>query len=212
MVTKHCKSELGHFRVDRPQLRLRPLAAGVCACLAFGGTAYGQSDGVEEVLVTGSRIVRRDLDAPSPIITVDSELFEQNSSVADRSGAESVPAVQSGCHAVHDGRNSADGDDVARCLDAQHARPRREPESGAARRPARPARQRGDDRGRQHDSGRRDRGRRSHQRRRRRDLRTGRHGRRRQLQVEQATSKASTSTIRPASRKRATVRRAGSTS
>ena len=96
MVTKHCKSELGHFRVDRPQLRLRPLAAGVCACLAFGGTAYGQSDGVEEVLVTGSRIVRRDLDAPSPIITVDSELFEQNSSVAVEAVLNQFPQFNPG--------------------------------------------------------------------------------------------------------------------
>ena len=96
MVTKHCKSELVHFRVDRPQLRLRPLAAGVCACLAFGGTAYGQSDGVEEVLVTGSRIVRRDLDAPSPIITVDSELFEQNSSVAVEAVLNQFPQFNPG--------------------------------------------------------------------------------------------------------------------
>ena len=96
MVTKHCKSDLGHFRVDRPQLRLRPLAAGVCACLAFGGTAYGQSDGVEEVLVTGSRIVRRDLDAPSPIITVDSELFEQNSSVAVEAVLNQFPQFNPG--------------------------------------------------------------------------------------------------------------------
>ena len=96
MVTKHCKSELGHFRVDRPQLRLRPLAAGVCACLAFGGTAYGQSDGVEEVLVTGSRIVRRDLDAPSPILTVDSELFEQNSSVAVEAVLNQYPQFNPG--------------------------------------------------------------------------------------------------------------------
>jgi outer membrane receptor protein involved in Fe transport len=45
------------------------------------GAAAGQSP-VEEVLVTGSRIVRRDLNAPSPILTVDEQLFQQTSSVS----------------------------------------------------------------------------------------------------------------------------------
>jgi iron complex outermembrane recepter protein len=94
----HRKSHRAHSRTAGPQLRLRPIAA-VCACLALGGTAYGQSrgdDDVEEVLVTGSRIVRRDLNAPSPIITVDSELFEQNSSVAVEAVLNQYPQFNPG--------------------------------------------------------------------------------------------------------------------
>ncbi len=90
MVAQHWKF------VNRPKLRLRPVAAGVCACLAFGGQAYGQTEGLEEVLVTGSRIVRRDLDAPSPIITVDTELFEQNSSVSVEAVLNQYPQFNPG--------------------------------------------------------------------------------------------------------------------
>ncbi|HEX5764509.1 MAG TPA: TonB-dependent receptor plug domain-containing protein, partial [Woeseiaceae bacterium] len=72
-------------------LKVTPLYAGVCACLGLGSMAYGQqptetASPLEEVVVTGSRIVRRDLDAPSPILTVDSEAFDQNSSI----GVEAV--------------------------------------------------------------------------------------------------------------------------
>ena len=83
----------GFFRSRKslPLLRMRPLYAGVCACL--GVSAYGQQQpvdagatAIEEVTVTGSRIVRRDLDAPSPILTVDSEAFDQNSNI----GVEAV--------------------------------------------------------------------------------------------------------------------------
>ncbi len=62
------------------------------ACLVLGRAAYGQppaapaaaqpSQPVEQVVVTGSRIVRRDLNAPSPILTVDQQVFEQTSSVS----------------------------------------------------------------------------------------------------------------------------------
>jgi outer membrane receptor protein involved in Fe transport len=72
-------------------LKVTPLYAGVCACLGLGNVAYGQqptetASPLEEVVVTGSRIVRRDLDAPSPILTLDSEAFDQNSSI----GVEAV--------------------------------------------------------------------------------------------------------------------------
>jgi outer membrane receptor protein involved in Fe transport len=73
-------------------LKTRALFASVCACMGFGGTAQGQqqpaepSAALEEVTVTGSRIVRRDFNAPSPILTVDEQVFEQTSSI----GVEAV--------------------------------------------------------------------------------------------------------------------------
>ena len=80
-----------YARTSRAVLRVKPLYAGVCACLGF--SAYGQQQSVEagaapieEVMVTGSRIVRRDLNAPSPILTLDSDAFDQNSSI----GVEAV--------------------------------------------------------------------------------------------------------------------------
>ncbi len=68
-------------RVD--ELKVTVLCASVCACLGVGDAAYAQPpQGPEEIVITGSRIVRRDLDAPSPILTVDSEAFEQTSNVS----------------------------------------------------------------------------------------------------------------------------------
>jgi len=96
MRIKHSRSVLGLKGGDGVPLRIRPLAAGVCACLSFGGSVYAQTTGVDEVLVTGSRIVRRDLDAPSPIITVDSELFQQNSSVAVEAVLNQFPQFNPG--------------------------------------------------------------------------------------------------------------------
>lgn len=73
-------------------VKLKPIYASVCACLGLTAAAHGQevnvSDAslVEEVLVTGSRIVRRDFEASSPILTIDSEDFDQNSAI----GVEAV--------------------------------------------------------------------------------------------------------------------------
>src|SRR5512139_3769085 len=53
--------------------------------------AEGAADNLEEVTVTGSRIVRRDFESPSPIVTVGSELFEQTSSVAVEKSLNQLP-------------------------------------------------------------------------------------------------------------------------
>ena len=47
----------------------------------YSTVAHGQ-DSVEEVVVTGSRIVRRDLNAPSPIMTVDTQRLENSSTLS----------------------------------------------------------------------------------------------------------------------------------
>jgi outer membrane receptor protein involved in Fe transport len=72
---------------------LRALYVGVCAGLGFGTVTHAQQTTpepsaapLEEVLVTGSRIVRRDLEAPSPILTVGAEAFDQTSNI----GVEAV--------------------------------------------------------------------------------------------------------------------------
>jgi outer membrane receptor for ferrienterochelin and colicin len=63
-------------------LRKTVLSASIAACLGLSGLAHAQQDGIEEVVITGSRIVRRDFNAPSPILTVDAEAFEQTSNVS----------------------------------------------------------------------------------------------------------------------------------
>src|SRR5690606_1043015 len=84
-------------------LKTRTLVAAVYACLGISGVAHGQqleptaSQGpLEEVLVTGSRIVRRDFNAPSPILTVDSEVFEQNSNIAIEAVLNQYPQFNPG--------------------------------------------------------------------------------------------------------------------
>ncbi len=50
-----------------------------------------EQEALAEVTVTGSRIVRRDETAPSPIVTVGAELFEQSSSSAVETALNQLP-------------------------------------------------------------------------------------------------------------------------
>jgi outer membrane receptor protein involved in Fe transport len=70
------------FRAFRPSLL--SISAAVSAAIASGAvnSAYAQpanADDLTEVTVTGSRIARRDYEANSPIVTVDSATFERQS-------------------------------------------------------------------------------------------------------------------------------------
>ena len=68
------------------------LASTISALLAGGaGTAYAQDAGLEEITVTGSRIVRRDLDAASPIMTIDTERLENSSTLSIESVLNQMP-------------------------------------------------------------------------------------------------------------------------
>jgi outer membrane receptor protein involved in Fe transport len=67
------------------RLRLCSLASAIAAALG-GGAANAQEGAqptqqLEEITVTGSRIVRRDLEANSPIMTVDQEIFDNTMSI-----------------------------------------------------------------------------------------------------------------------------------
>jgi outer membrane receptor protein involved in Fe transport len=70
-----------HLRTLATPLKLTVLCASIGAVLGNNGSAHAQ-EGIEEVVITGSRIVRRDLDAPSPILTVDTDAFEQSSNIS----------------------------------------------------------------------------------------------------------------------------------
>jgi iron complex outermembrane receptor protein len=90
-VSRHLRRTV---RIDRTirgrkqfkELKTSKLFASVCACMGLGsvglaGVAHAQDASLEEIVITGSRIVRRDFNAPSPILTVDTEAFEQNSAI-----------------------------------------------------------------------------------------------------------------------------------
>jgi iron complex outermembrane receptor protein len=77
-------------------LRKTALSASICAALSVASVAPAQQEGVEEVVITGSRIVRRDLNAPSPILTVDTEAFEQNSAIGIEAVLNQYPQFSPG--------------------------------------------------------------------------------------------------------------------
>jgi len=78
---------------------MTPIAAGVCTALGLLGPVQAQqqeSSSVESITITGSRIVRRDLNAPSPILTVDSAAFEQSSAIAMETVLNQYPQFNPG--------------------------------------------------------------------------------------------------------------------
>src|SRR5262245_61644925 len=89
-----CSSQRGAFMTTKNvEATRRPISESTARYLvsaavvaALTGSALPQraaaadADQIEEVTVTGSRIVRtRDLEAPSPIITLGKDLFENSS-------------------------------------------------------------------------------------------------------------------------------------
>ena len=81
---------------------LGTLAAAIAAALGSAARLHAQEPGAEEILVTGSRIVRRDFEANSPIMTIDATSFEESSTIAIESVLNKMPqfvpaaATQSG--------------------------------------------------------------------------------------------------------------------
>jgi iron complex outermembrane receptor protein len=74
--------------------RVTALASAISAILGAGAThpAHSQQTGSpEEVVVTGSRIVRRDLEASTPIMTVDTERLEATSTLSVESVLNQMP-------------------------------------------------------------------------------------------------------------------------
>src|SRR5690606_88831 len=58
------------------------LGSGPVLAQDVGSASQNSNNALEEVFVTGSRIVRRDFDANSPIMTVDAARFEESSTIA----------------------------------------------------------------------------------------------------------------------------------
>lgn len=93
-------------------LRKTHLALGVSAVTALLAGTSSQStfaaEELEEITITGSRIVRRDLSAPSPIVTVGSENFENSSTSSVESVLNQLPQfVPSGTQFSSSIQNSA---------------------------------------------------------------------------------------------------------
>src|SRR6185369_5030471 len=79
-----------HARVVSSRLISAAVAAAIGTSLV-APTTYAADDELAEITVTGSRIVRRDLDAPSPILTVSSDTFEASSTTSAESVLNQLP-------------------------------------------------------------------------------------------------------------------------
>jgi len=98
-------------QISTPRLSaLATTISGVLGSNLLIGPAAAQDQGLEEITVTGSRIVRRDLDAPSPIMTVDTTRLEQSSTMSIESVLNQMPQfVPTGTQFVSGGQGSPTG-------------------------------------------------------------------------------------------------------
>lgn len=67
------------------------ISAGIGGGTAIENAAWAQGAELEEVIVTGSRIARRDFSAASPIVTVSAETLEQSGTVSIESVLNQLP-------------------------------------------------------------------------------------------------------------------------
>ena len=85
--------------MSKKSFATRPSLLSVSIAAALGSTAPflsaqaqpAPSEPRDEIIVTGSRIVQRDFEANSPIQTVDSELFENSSTLAVETVLNQLP-------------------------------------------------------------------------------------------------------------------------
>jgi iron complex outermembrane receptor protein len=72
--------------------------SGSCAlpAVAQDAGATEESDGLQEVQITGSRIVRRDTETTSPLITVDREVLEKSSYISMEQALNELPEFMAG--------------------------------------------------------------------------------------------------------------------
>jgi outer membrane receptor protein involved in Fe transport len=83
-------------RKSSGNVRRLTLASAISAIVSGSGAVFAQdessdAEGDEVVVVTGSRIVRRDLTSNSPILTIDEERFELSSTIAMESVLNQLP-------------------------------------------------------------------------------------------------------------------------
>jgi iron complex outermembrane receptor protein len=76
----------------RSATKITALASAISTVLAaYAAPVLAQDEELEEITVTGSRIVRRDYDASSPIVTINADSFNQVSNVGVESALNQLP-------------------------------------------------------------------------------------------------------------------------
>ena len=81
-------------QTSRQYMSVGAAVAAILGSVAMPAATFAAeeaADSLDEVTVTGSRIVRRDFESPSPVVTVGSEIFEQTGSVAVEKALNQLP-------------------------------------------------------------------------------------------------------------------------
>src|SRR5690606_28542658 len=95
------------FASTAPLGTLATAVSSVLGTTVATAPATAQEPVLEEVTVTGSRIVRRDFSAPRPIMTVDSSRLEQSSTLSIESVLNQMPQfTPAGTQFVSGGQSS----------------------------------------------------------------------------------------------------------
>jgi iron complex outermembrane recepter protein len=93
MSYRSIDSRLRLGRLQAPTLVAAAVAAAIAG--AYSPASFAQEEAadpsLQEVTVTGSRIVRRDLEAASPVVTVENQVFEESSTLAVESVLNQLP-------------------------------------------------------------------------------------------------------------------------
>ena len=80
---------------------LRGAVAAVLGTTVYAPLTWAQDEeeevtDLEEVVVTGSRIVRRDMEVNSPLLTIDRQLFEDNAFISVEEALNDLPQFMAG--------------------------------------------------------------------------------------------------------------------
>jgi iron complex outermembrane recepter protein len=77
--------------IFKPKKLASAIAVALAAPAVMVQTAHAQDPQLEEIVITGSRIVRRDYEANSPIQTIDASSFEEQSAIAIEDTLNDLP-------------------------------------------------------------------------------------------------------------------------
>ncbi len=122
---------VGRYRRSRDSRQLAAHAAGGVR----GRRRSGAETELAEITVTGSRIVRRDFESSSPIVTVGTEMLRAATAAqAVETGAEPAAAVRALADHVQLGDVQPSAFNNPGIVTAEPARPRRQSQPGAGRR------------------------------------------------------------------------------
>ena len=100
LLDRYCATAVGPRLVKRLSVAIAVALSSVAATAAYGQDAAAAGAGLEEVTVTGSRIVRRDFNSDSPVVTVSSDILKSTAEVGIDQQLNKLPQFVPGANQV----------------------------------------------------------------------------------------------------------------